>query len=151
MAMHSEETSYEPQEPREQPASRRRARPVAAAAPPPQRDPDAEALLLMQKVFERVEVAKSFAKIATGLLTLTAARAAQQLRVVADAKVVAVVDREGGVKTQLDRVRKIARAATEAAVHVATHRPSPADAETDPSEEQESEEEDGAAPPAGTT
>jgi hypothetical protein len=85
--------------------------------------PDQEAMLLMMKVVERVEVAKSFAKIAAGLLTVSAARASVQLRTVADAKMAETIEREGGLKTKVDRVRKIARAAAEAAVHVATHRP----------------------------
>jgi hypothetical protein len=123
MARHSEETSHEAQLPSE-PASRRCARQVAQV-PLPERDPDGEAMLLMHKVVERLEVAKSFAKIATGMFTVSAVRAAQQLRVVADATMIAVVDREGGLKTHLDRMRKIARAASAAAVHVATHRPEP--------------------------
>lgn len=88
-------------------------------------------MLLLMKVVERVEVAKSFAKIAAGLFTVSAARAAQQLRVVADAKMVEVVDRNGGMKTRYERVRKIARAATEAAVHVAKHRPEASEKETE--------------------
>ena len=82
---------------------------------------------LMMKVVERVEVTRSFAKLAAGIFTVSAARAAQQLRVVADAKMVEVVEREGGLKTHYTRVRKIARAAAAAAVHVATHQ-----AEKDP-------------------
>jgi hypothetical protein len=80
-------------------------------------------MLLMRKVVERVAVAKSFARIAAGLVTVTAARAAQQLRATADAKMVDVVDGQSGLKSHYDRARKIARAATQAAVHVATHRP----------------------------
>ncbi len=80
-------------------------------------------MLLMMKVVERVEVAKSFAKIATGIVAGVAASAAVQLRAAANAKMVSVVEREGGLKNRLDRVRKIAKAATDAAVHVATHRP----------------------------
>lgn len=87
------------------------------------RHPDEEAMLLMMKVVERVEVAKSFAKIATGLVAGIAANAAVQLRAAADAKMSAVVESEGGLKSRYDRVRTIARAATDAAVHVATHRP----------------------------
>jgi len=79
-------------------------------------------MLLMMKVVERVEVAKSFAKIATGILAGAAAGAAMQLRAAADTKMVAVVEREGGLKSRLDRARKIARAATDAAVHVATRK-----------------------------
>lgn len=86
-------------------------------------------MLLMTKVVERLEVATSFARIAAGLFTVSAARAAQRLRVVTDAKMYEVVDRPGGLKTHYDRARKIARAATEAAVHVATHRPDPPDTE----------------------
>ena len=82
-------------------------------------------MLLMMKVVERVEVAKSFAKIAAGLFTVTAARATVQLRAVADAKMAESIEREGGLMTRVDRVRKIARAAKDAAVHVATHRPQP--------------------------
>jgi hypothetical protein len=80
-------------------------------------------MLLMMKVVERVEVAKSFAKIAAGLLTVTAARASEQLRAVADAKMAETMAREGGLKDRYEHVRKIARAAKDAAIHVATHRP----------------------------
>ncbi len=84
-------------------------------------------MLLMMKVVERVEVAKSFAKIATGLVAGIASNAAVQLRAAADAKVSAVVEREGGLKSRYERVRTIAKAATDAAVHVTTHRPQPAE------------------------
>jgi hypothetical protein len=94
---------------------------TTAAAP--RLTPDQEAMQLMMKVVERVEVAKSFAKIAAGLLTVTAARASVELRSAADAKIAETIDREGGLKSGYDRVRKIARAAKDAAVHVATHRP----------------------------
>ena len=87
-------------------------------------------MILMMKVVQRVEVAKSFAKLATGLVAASAAQAAVQLRALADAKVGAVVEGEGGLASRLDRVRKIARAATDAAAHVATQRPEPA---TEPS------------------
>ncbi len=82
---------------------------------------------LMMKVIDRVEVARSFAKIAAGIITVSAARAARQLRVVADAKLGAVVAREGGLETHYGRARKIAHAAAAAAVHVATHRPEKAE------------------------
>jgi hypothetical protein len=100
----------------EQPISGTHARrPAAVAAPAPapspRPSPDEEAMQLMMKVVERVEVAKSFAKIAAGIFTVTAARATVQLRAVADAKM-------------------IARAAKDAAVHVATHRPKAATTET---------------------
>ena len=98
---------------------------AAAAASSPRLSPDEEAMQLMRKVVERVEVAKSFAKIAAGLFTVTAARATVQLRAVADAKMAESIEREGGLMTRVDRVRKIARAAKDAAVHVATHRPQP--------------------------
>jgi hypothetical protein len=137
MAMQSE--SYEAHEPSEQPASRARPRRAAPRAVPPpapaRRHPDEEAMLLMMKVVERVEVAKSFAKIATGIVAGVAANAAVQLRAAADAKMVAVVEREGGLKSRLDRVRKIAKAATDAAVHVATHKPEPSAPEPEPAEE----------------
>lgn len=103
----------------------RRATTTAAAAPSPRLSPDEEAMQLMMKVVERVEVAKSFAKIAAGIFTVTAARATVQLRAVADAKMAETVEREGGLRSQVDKVRKIARAAKDAAVHVATHRPQP--------------------------
>ena len=77
---------------------------------------------LMIKVVERVEVAKSFAKIAAGIFTVTATRATVQLRAVADAKMAETIEREGGLMSQVDKVRKIARAAKDAAVHVATQR-----------------------------
>jgi hypothetical protein len=103
----------------QQPPSGTRARGPAAK----RLTPDEEAMLLMMKVVDRVEVAKSFAKIAAGLLTVTAARASEQLRAVADAKVAETVEREGGLKARFEHVRKIARAAKDAAIHVATHRP----------------------------
>ena len=140
MAMQSD-SSYEAHEPTAQPASRTRPRRAVAApapaAPAPaaasaRRHPDEEAMLLMMKVVERIEIAKSFAKLATGIVAASAAQAALQLRAVADAKVVAAVEREGGLKSRLDRVRKIARAATDAAVHVATHRPDDDDADAAP-------------------
>jgi len=103
----------------DQPVSATRVRPSARLTP------DEEAMQLMLKVVERVEVAKSFAKIAAGIFSVTAARATVQLRAVADAKMAEAVERDGGVLRQVDRVRKIARAAKDAAVHVATHRPPP--------------------------
>lgn len=114
MAMQSE--SYKAHEPSE---------------PPARRHPDEQAMLLMMRVVERVEVAKSFAKIATGIV----AGAAVQLRAAADTKMVAVVEREGGLRSRLDRVRKIAKAATDAAVHVAT-RKAGADQPADPAAEE---------------
>ena len=78
-----------------------------ANRPPHERtSPDEEAMHLMTKVLERALVAKSFAKLAGGLLTVSAAQATLQLRAVADAK--------------LAEVKRVARAATEAALHVAT-------------------------------
>lgn len=110
--------------PSDQPASGTRVRGEAAAARArPRLSPDEEAMQLMVKVVERVEVAKSFAKIAASILGVTAARATVQLRAVADAKMAEAVERDGGVLGQVQRVRKIARAAKDAAVHVATHRP----------------------------
>jgi len=100
-------------------------REAAEPRPRPRLSPDEEAMQLMLKVVERVEVAKSFAKIAAGIVSVTAARASVQLRAVADAKMAEAKEREGGVLSQVDRVRKIARAAKDAAVHVATHRPQP--------------------------
>jgi hypothetical protein len=107
--------------PTEQPPSGTRPRGPGASSK--RLTPDEEAMLLMMKVAERVEVAKSFAKIAAGLLTVTAARASVQLRAVADAKMAETVEREGGLKDRFEHVRKIARAAKDAAIHVATHRP----------------------------
>ena len=123
MAMQSEipYADADAQQPSDEPSTRARARRPAAV--PTRPDPDAEAMRLMLKVVERVEVARSFAKIAAGIFTVSAARAAQQLRVVADSKMSEVVEREGGLKTHYGRVRKIAHAAAAAAVHVATHRP----------------------------
>lgn len=95
----------------------------ARPRPRPRLTPDEEAMQLMMKVVERVEVAKSFAKIAAGLVSVSAARAGMQLRAVADAKMAEAVERDGGVLSQVDKVRKIARAAKDAALHVATHRP----------------------------
>lgn len=135
MAMHSA-TPYAAQQPSDEqltPRNRTR-RPAAVAVPSPvssvepqgaapRRHPDDEAMLLMMKVVERVEVAKSFAKIAAGIVTVSAAHAAKQLRGAADAKMVEVIERDGPLKAHYSRIRKIARAAAQAAVHVATHRP----------------------------
>ena len=85
----------------------------ARRAPPPRPSPDEEAMLLMMRVVERAQVAKSFAKLAAGLLTVGAARASAHL----------TEGPLGPLKSRIDSVRKIARAATEAAVHVAAHRP----------------------------
>jgi len=129
VSLHEAPASRDDDRATEQPISGPRARrPVAAAAAAASSlrlSPDEEAMQLMMKVVERVEVAKSFAKIAAGLFTVTAARATVQLRAVADAKMAESIEREGGLMTRVDRVRKIARAAKDAAVHVATHRPQP--------------------------
>jgi hypothetical protein len=111
----------------EQPVSGTRARRATTSAPGPSSrlSPDEEAMQLMMKVVERVEVAKSFAKLAVGIFTVTAARASVQLRTVADAKMTETIERDGGLRSQVATVRKIARAAKDAAVHVATHRPQP--------------------------
>ena len=110
MAIQTEASEH----PETTPASERRARALT---------PDDEAMLLMQKILDRTAVAKSFAKIATGFVLGSAAVAAQHLRVATDAKV-----RAAGLDARLERVRKIARAATQAAVHVAKHREAPAEA-----------------------
>ena len=76
---------------------------------------------LMIEIARRAQVAKSFAKLAGGLLTVSAAQASRELRAVADAKLV--------------EVRRFAQAAKEAAVHVAkprTESPAP-DAPESPS------------------
>lgn len=100
-----------------------RRRPTAQSA---RMTPDEEAMLLMMKVVERVEVARSFAKIAAGLVTVTAIQASHRLR--------SAADREGTIGARFDRVRKIARAAADAAKHVATRRPEPESIETEPPE-----------------
>jgi hypothetical protein len=71
--------------------------------------PDEEAMRLMMEVARRAQIARSFAKLASGLLTVGAAQASLQLRAAADAR--------------LAEMRRVARAAKDAAVHVATHRP----------------------------
>lgn len=127
--------------PSEQPISGTRARrsaPARGSAPVPERtprlghdhDPDREATLLMMKVVERVEVARSFAKLAAGILTESAVRASAQLRAAADRTIRGTVEREGGLRSRYDRALRVARAAREAAIHVATHRPdrAPSDA-----------------------
>ena len=128
VSLHEVPASRDDDRATEQPISGPRARrpaAAAAAASSPRLSPDEEAMQLMMKVVERVEVAKSFAKLAAGLFTVTAARATVQLRAVADAKMAETIEREGGLMTRVDRVRKIARAAKDAAGHVATHRPQP--------------------------
>jgi hypothetical protein len=106
--------------------------PVSSTRPTARKpSPDEEAMLLMMKVVERAQVAKSFAKIAAGLLTVTAAHATAQLRSV----------------SRFERVRKIARAATAAAVHVATKKPEePAAQDPAPREAQETEGSDANSP-----
>ena len=84
---------------------------MAMPSPPKRLNPDQEAMLLMMKLIDRIEVATSFAKIAAGLATVTATRASEQLRVT--------------------RVLKIARAAAGAAVHVAKKRVKPQVVDTD--------------------
>ena len=69
---------------------------------------DEEAMQLMMDVARRAQVAKSFAKLAGGLLTVSAAQASLQLRAVADAK--------------LAEMKRLAQAAKDAAVHVAKQR-----------------------------
>jgi hypothetical protein len=122
-------------EPSERPATPARPRrPAGATESPraaPRHNPDEEAMLLMLRVVERVEVARSFAKIAAGIFTVSVARTAHQLR--------GVVDREGGLKTRYDRIRTIARAAAQAAVHVATHRTQEGGDEVDDSAQAEHE------------
>lgn len=80
-------------------------------------------MLLMAKVVERVEVARSFARLAAGIVTLNAARATVQLRAVADQKIAETIEREGGLRSRYGRALEVARAARDAAIHVATHRP----------------------------
>jgi len=63
----------------------------------------------MMEVTRRAQVAQSFAKLAGSLLTVSAAHASLQLRATAEAK--------------LAEMRRLAHAARDAAVHVATHRP----------------------------
>jgi hypothetical protein len=84
--------------------------PVSGTRTPPQQriSPDEEAMQLLVKVVERARVAKSFAKLAGGLLTVTAAEASLHLRAAADAKVAEMMT--------------LARAAKDAAVHVAQQR-----------------------------
>ncbi len=102
------------------PPSRERAR----SAPDRRRpSPDEEAMQLMMKVVERVEVAKSFAKIAAGIVGVSAIRAGASLRAVADAKIAEAATHDRGVLSHVEKVRKIARAAKDAALHVATQRP----------------------------
>jgi len=114
----------------EEPVSRARPKPAPVPhAPPPssrveRRHPDEEAMLLMMKIAERVEVAKSFAKIATGMLTVTALQASAKLREVADAKLNEAVEKEGGLRDRYGNAMRIARAAAEAAAAVAAQRAS---------------------------
>ena len=95
--------------------------------------PDQEAMLLMTKIVERALVAKSFAKIAAGLLTATAASASVHLRAAADAKISETIDRtidrEGGIRSRVEsrveHVKKLARVAAESAAAVAARRVQP--------------------------
>ena len=120
------------------PLQRDHAPETATADVPPSRErprtrlsPDEEAMQLMMKVVERVEVAKSFAKIAAGLATVSAARAGASLRAAAESKIAEAAPHDRGVLSHVETLRKIARAAKDAAVHVATHRAEPRGAETD--------------------
>ena len=111
------------------PPSRERARTTSARP-----SPDEEAMQLMMKVVERVEVAKSFAKIAAGIVGVSAVRAGASLRAVADAKIAEAATHDRGVLSHVEKVRKIARAAKDAALHVATQRP-----ETKPDSQREAQ------------
>lgn len=72
---------------------------------------------------ERAEVARAFATLTSGLVTMSAARAVSQLRAVADQKVAEAVTGKGAVGSRYAHWIRVARAARDAAVHVATHRP----------------------------
>jgi hypothetical protein len=121
----------EPSHGGEQPASGTRRRPEGAAAsaraseaPRARRpSPDEEAMRLMQTVLQRAEVARSFTRLAAGLVTLSAARASAQVRAAAEETLAEALAREGGLGPRARRWVKIARAAKDAAIHVATHRP----------------------------
>ena len=131
------------------PPSRERAR-----STPSRPSPDEEAMQLMMKVVERVEVAKSFAKIAAGIVGVSAVRAGASLRAVADAKIAEAATHDRGVLSHVEKVRKIARAAKDAALHVATQRPETkpeTNPETQPDSQPETQPERPAADPLPET
>lgn len=114
-------------------SARRPAAPPATAprrSPPPPptlSDADREALELLARVEQRVEVAKSLFRMTAGLITHHAARASSVARVVAAS---AVSQGEAQVVARLGDLQKIARAATAAAIDVTSTR-TPARAEDD--------------------
>ncbi len=83
-------------------------------------DPDEEALRLMSKLCNRLQVAKSFARIAAGMVQEQASHASSVLRVAAGVAKVQVAPQEAAVRARVEQVRRVARAAAEAAVHVTT-------------------------------
>lgn len=112
----------------------RAARRTAAPASPPRRtepvlsDADREALELLARVEQRVEVAKSFFRLTAGLLTQHAARASSVARVVAAS---AMSQGEAQVAARLGGLQKIARAATAAAIDVTSARTAAGGADDD--------------------
>lgn len=86
------------------PVSETHARVTPSSVPPPS-DPDAEALLFVAKMMGRARVAQGVAKIAAGLVAGVASRATADL-----------------LESRYARVLHVARAAANAATHVATQR-----------------------------
>jgi hypothetical protein len=93
--------------------------------------PDREAARLMAHVLDRADVARSFVKLAVQLLASSAARASLGMRTVADRQIAEAMESESGLRSRCEQAVRVARAATGAALHVATHRRAPPHAHGD--------------------
>lgn len=126
----ADETLFDDEEPRTRPGVERprvtaprsapRAKNVQAApAARAPLDPDAEALAIATRVVEKVAVARSLVRIFGGLARANASAASSVLRAYADRKIADMVEQDGGPVAHVERARKVATAATEAAKHAA--------------------------------
>lgn len=129
----ADETLFDEEEPRTRPGVERprvtpprsspRAKNVQAPASRAPLDPDAEALAIATRVVEKVAVARSLVRIFGGLARANASAATTVLRAYADRKIADMVEQDGGPVAasvaHVERARKVATAATEAAKHAA--------------------------------
>jgi hypothetical protein len=83
-------------------------------------DPDEEALRLVVKLANRLQVARSFARLTAGVLQERAARASEVLKVYSEVAKVQLAPSEAALRARVDHVQRVARAAAEAAVQVTT-------------------------------
>jgi hypothetical protein len=83
-------------------------------------DPDEEALRLVVKLANRLQVARSFARLTAGVLQERAARASEVLKVYSQVAKVQLAPSEAALRARVDHVQRVARAAAEAAVQVTT-------------------------------